>query len=235
MKIIKYLNHFWFLPFLSFILGYYILSYFYPELTVSVPNITGKALQQAVLVTTKNNLSLNVLKELEDPDLPEGIILSQSPAFNQKAKKNQKIFVTISKKPKILNTSSFFDQSSSYISKDLEKLGLIPNFFWIESFYPINKCIAQSPEPGLELKDDNLIIYFSDGQNNFYIVPNLNGCKVKNLYDYLDSEKIYVDFFYKNRKANYKEIENKFVVDQKPMSGSIVDLSKKLFMQIQVG
>ncbi len=234
MKINKRLNYLWFLPFLSFVLGYYILSYFFPKNEFVVPNITGRFLQDSVRMLTNKNLSLYFLKELEDPDLPEGVILSQTPVAGQMVTKNQNIFVTISKKPKTLNTPYFLGKKQRQINKDVVKLGIKPNFYWVNSFYFVNGCIAQSPQPNKILDEEKIIIYFSSGDSVFYIVPNLYGCKIETIYDYLDKDKIELDIFYKNKKQDSENVKNKYVVDQKPMAGSIVDLNKKLYLQVQV-
>ncbi|MFH1461875.1 MAG: PASTA domain-containing protein [bacterium] len=235
MKIFKILNQIWFIPFGSFIFGYYLFSYFYPDQDIIVPNITGKNLQDSIRILTDANLSLYFLKELENPDLPEGVILNQSPYANQKVKKHQNIFVTISKKPKILNTPNFFEQKQSQISKYLEDLGIVGEFFWIDSFYPLNSCIAQSSEQNTMLNNEKLLIYLSAGENNFYIVPLFKGCKIKKMYDSLALDKIKLDIFHRNKKVdNYLDFENYIIVDQKPMAGSIVDLDKKLYLQIQI-
>lgn len=235
MKILKFFNQIWFIPFLCFISGYYFFSYFYPDQDIIVPNITGMNLQDSIRILTGLNLSLFLLKELENPDLSEGIILNQSPSVGQKVKKNQNIFVTISKKPKILNIPNFFEQKQYQISKYLEDLGIVGEFFWIDSFYPLNSCIAQSFKQNDMLNNGKLLIYLSAGENNFYIVPLLKGCKIKKMYDSLDLDKIKLDIFYKNRKVdNYQDFENYFIVDQKPMAGSIVDLDKKLYLQVQI-
>ncbi len=234
MKITKVLNYFWFLPFISFIFGYYILSYFFPKDVFIVPNITGRCLQDSIRVLTDKNLSLYFLKELEDPDLPEGIILSQTPAAGQRVKKNQNIFVTVSKKPKALITPDFLDLKQRQINKDVAKLGIVPTFYWVDSFYPVNSCIAQSPQPNKSLDEEKLIIYFSGGDSKFYIVPNLCGCKVVNIYDNLDADKIKLDVFYQNKKQDVKKFKKAHIVDQKPMAGSIIDLKKKLYLQVQV-
>lgn len=234
MKIAKALNYFWFLPFISFIFGYYILSSFFPKDEFVVPNITGRSLQDSIRVLTNKNLSLFFLKELEDPDLPEGIILSQTPVAGQRVKKNQKIFVTVSKKSKTLKIPDFLDKTQCQINKDVAKLGIEPVFYWVDSFYPVNTCIAQSPQPNKSLGSQKLIIYFSGGDSKFYIVPNFYGCKVENIDNTLDADKIKLDVFYKNKKQDSKRFKKFYVVDQKPIAGSIVDLKKKLYLQVQV-
>ncbi|MBD3272995.1 PASTA domain-containing protein [Candidatus Dependentiae bacterium] len=225
---------FWTLPFLSFILGYYLFLYFFPKSEFIVPNITGKNLQESIRIISNKNLNLHLLKEFEDSDLPEGIILSQSPLAGQKIKKNQNIFITVSKKPKSLNIPNFLNKKQKKINKEVAKLSIKPNYYWVNSFYPTDICIGQYPQPNKSLDDKKLVIYFSSGNLNYFIVPNLEGCNLQKIYDYLDEDKIILEVFYKNRILEDRRNKKYYVTDQKPMAGSIVDLSKKLYVQVQV-
>ena len=235
MKFKFFLNRFfWITPFLSFILGYLFISIIFPKKEFIVPNLTGKSLQNSLYILSNKSLNLNMLKELVVKDLPEGTILSQVPAAGNKVKKNQNIFVTVSKKPKASKVPDFIDLDSKTINEQSSSLNISPRFYWLETLYPINKCFAQTPRPEQDLDDKKVILYLSKGLNSFYIIPNFKGCSFDSLNEYIDSEKVNLDFYAKNEKILTRNKKELFVAEQKPMPGSIVDLSKRLYLQVQV-
>jgi len=168
MKIKKKIqSYFWFFPFCSFIFGYCILHSFLQKKELLTPNIIGKSLQSTMNVLSSSGLSIRLLREQEDPDLPEGVILDQIPRPNQKIRPNQHVFITISKKPKAILTPDFLGQSQKFITKKSAKLGVQSKVYWLKNNYPINTCVAQSPQPDQELVNQKLITYMSAGGENF--------------------------------------------------------------------
>ena len=224
----------WFLPFLFFVLGYYCFAFFLKKNAVIVPNLVGNNLQSAVKSLTEKNLNISIIKEIFEDKLPEGIILSQDPSAGNKLKKNKKIFVNFSKKNKSLLAPNFFDKNLKEIDKFSKNIGMNKNSFWLNSFYPIGRCFAQNYLPEESLDDGVFITYISQGESNFFVIPNFKGCKVFTLLEYLDKEKIILEIFYKNLKVEQNECLDFFVVEQKPVPGSIINLDKKLYFQIRV-
>ena len=230
-KIIK--HFFWIFPFISFIFGYYLLHCFLQKKQLDTPNIIGKTLQASMNDLSKNGLSVRLLREQEDPDLPEGIVLNQIPRPNQKVRPNQHVFVTISKKPKEILTPEFWGQNQKYINLNSTKLGIHSKIFWLKSLYTANTCIAQYPQPDQELTQRKLITYLSLGGETLFVVPNLKDCIVSDLKERFNKENIKVDVFTRGDESNNIDSLAK-IVDQKPMPGSIVDLGKILHIQVQV-
>ncbi len=224
----------WITPFLGFLLGYFILSGFFGKKDVLVPNITGKTIQESLRILSQNSLKLTLLKEIDVLDLPQGTILSQNPAKDFKIKSGQSVFVTVSKKPTTQITPNFFNVSYSKINKIISKQNLKTEIHWLESYLPSKNLIAQYPLPGDSLDNKKLILYLSKGSCNFFIVPNFKGCSLSNLREAIDDSNVTLELFYKNTDYSYKSEDEIFVFDQKPIAGSIVDLSKKLYLQILV-
>ncbi len=231
MKISKFL---WIFPFFSFILGYYILHCFLQKKDLYTPNIIGKSLQASMNALSAESLSVRLLRQQEDPDLPEGIILDQLPRPNQKIKTNQHVFVTISKKPKPVLTPDFIGQNQKTITTSATKMGLYTKIFWLKSNYPINTCIAQSPDPGSHFVSGKLITYLSSGNQTMYVVPSLKNFPILKLKELCNKENIKLDIFHDKKIEDDHNCQDCKVVDQKPMPGSIIDMSKKLYMQVTV-
>lgn len=225
---------FWVFPFISFLFGYLFISAIFPKKEFIAPNIIGKSIQESLCILSNKLLNLNILKELIVIDLPEGTILSQFPEAGSKVKENQKIFVTISKWPKPLKVPDFLGLDSKKITEESSKLNLYPRFYLFETFYPLNKCIAQTPNPNQILDNKKIILYISKGLNSFYIVPNLKNCNLESLSEYIDPEKIKLDVYANNKRVVNRDKAKSIIIEQKPIAGSIVDLSKRLYLQVQV-
>jgi serine/threonine-protein kinase len=228
-------NYFlWLLPFFSFLCGYYVLHIFLQKKSIKTPNIIGKSLQQGMMTLSEKGLSLRLLREQEDVDLPQGIVLDQIPKPKQKIRPSQNIFVTVSKKPKPVLTPDFLGSSQKDIVKNASKKSLQSKVFWVKSFYPADTCIAQYPQPGQILDDGKVTIYLSQGSENLFVVPDLKHCLASDVLKFFDTENTTIDVFHIKNCGDGHVCSGCQVIDQKPMPGSIIDLSKTLHVQIQV-
>lgn len=229
---IKISQFLWVLPFFAFLFGYYVSHSFLKKQTLQTPHLVGKTLQEALYAAHQKKLSIQLFREQEDPDLPEGIVLDQYPRGNQGIKVNQSIFVTVSKKPPAVIAPDFLGQKQDNIMRYTRKHCLQPQLLWIKSLHPPQTCVAQYPFAGQELVLGDVYVYISQGSDLFYIVPDLKGCLLGNVKEHLKYEQIELDVFsarYENKVSRKSK-----VVDQKPMPGSIVDMGKTLHLQVQV-
>lgn len=230
---------FWIIPFIIFVSGYFIVSILLPRKEVIVPNIMGKNLQEAALILSNNSLNLTLVKEIENQDLPDGIILSQDPLANSNVKKFQNIFITVSKKTKPLKTPNFIGLDYKKVNKIVSKLNIEAKYFWLESIYPVNSVISQNPSPESNLENKKIILYLSKGLSSYYIVPNFKGISLSRLLENIDKDKINLEIFYKNNNYINNDLDsldkdNLFVFEQRPVAGSIVDLDKKIYLTVAV-
>ena len=159
----KLKNILWIFPFISFVFGYYFLHTLLQKKEIFTPNVIGQNIQSAMKGMSKCGLNIRLLREQEDSDLPAGIVLEQIPKPNQMVRPNQHVFVTISKRPQTVLAPDFLGQRYKFIVKQVAKLGIHAKVFWLQSTYPKNFCIAQSPQPEQEMRDQKLIIYVSSG------------------------------------------------------------------------
>jgi beta-lactam-binding protein with PASTA domain len=224
----------WIFPFCFFIFGYLFLYFFSSKNELIVPNIIGKNVHSSIKLLAEKGLSLRLLREQEDLDLPEGVILDQMPKSGQKIKTNQNILVTVSKKPAPLLAPDFLGQDHEAVVKKSSKIGIQTRICWFKSVYPINTCIAQYPCAGEKIEERKMIAYFSSGAQNLYVVPNFKDYRIEQLKELFKKDDVSVEVFHlKNIEPGHVCVDCK-VLDQKPIAGSIVDLNKKLFIQLQV-
>jgi beta-lactam-binding protein with PASTA domain len=88
----------WVIPFLSFLSGYLIMSFIYQPKTAKTPSLIGKSVQQALNLAATQGLSLRLIAEKEETDIPAGTIISQNPLPNTHIKAHQAIACIVSKK-----------------------------------------------------------------------------------------------------------------------------------------
>jgi eukaryotic-like serine/threonine-protein kinase len=227
-------NFLWIFPFLFFVLGYCVLYFLFQKNEVNTPDLIGKNLYLGAKLLAEKGLSLKLLKEQEETDLPEGIILDQIPKAGQKIKSTQNILVTVSKKPAPLLAPEFLGLKQEEVLKKSIKLGIQAKSFWLKSFYPKDVCIAQYPCAGQIVNEKKMTVFLSSGQETLCVVPDFKGHKISQLQDLFKKENVNFEVFHTHSVENNHTCVECKVVDQKPIPGSIVDLSKKLFVQLQV-
>ena len=235
MKIKKLINFLWILPFSSFLLGYCVIYIVTQKQQIYSPNVIGKNIQNCITIASEKGLAIKQLRQQEDPDLPEGTILDQIPKPQSAMRANQYLLLTVSKKPKGVLAPNFFGQNQKTITSASSKQGINSKIFWLKSIYPINTCFAQYPEAEQELdKSRKVITYFSSGNQTLYIVPDLRDLPFSEVKTSLEKENIKLEVFYSKKENELERTDEIKIIDQKPMPGSIVDLNKTLFMQLQV-
>jgi len=134
----------WVVPFISFLAGYYILHSIFYVGEVETPNIIGKPLNEGVGILSDASLNLRLLKEKE-ADLPEGLILDQSPSPGKTARHNTHVFVVISKKPKQVLTPDFVGMKTEDVVHGAVSQGISAKVFSLPTPFPSGKCFSQYP------------------------------------------------------------------------------------------
>jgi beta-lactam-binding protein with PASTA domain len=231
----KYVRIAWVVPFLLFLFGYIGTYLFLQQESIVTPNVIGKSLQEAVVLLSKQRLGVRLVREQEDSSIPEGTIMDQIPRSNNKIRPNQNIFVTISKKPSLFLAPTFLgcnikDIQAKSFKGDIDLLG-------IHCFgeYSANICFAQYPKPGQLLSRKFIVAYVSRGSFPLYIVPNFKGLSVSQVKDFLRLEDGQLEIVHLQEVLNSHTCVNCYVIDQRPIAGSIISLDKPFQIQVQVG
>lgn len=231
MKKIKII---WLLPFVGFVLGYMGTYLFMQKETTITPNVIGRSLQESVAILSKQRLGIRLMREQEDVSMPEGIVLDQIPKADNKIRQNQNVFVTVSKKPSLLEAPDFLGCNikdiqirSSRSDIDILNIGLFCSS-------PRNTCIAQYPCPGAQLIRKRMFLCISNGSFPLFIVPNLKGFLVDQVKDFAHSNDVSLEIVHLQNVGEDHSCGDCHVVDQRPISGSIVSLEQPLQIQLQV-
>ncbi|GAG41516.1 unnamed protein product, partial [marine sediment metagenome] len=149
-------TYLWTVPFFCFIAGYLFLQWVSKVQYLEAPPLVGKQLQDAVAQLSGKNLNIRLIAQKEDPDLPGGTILSQSPAAGQKIKPHQAIHAVISKKPEKIIAPNLINKSKEVIDRELAALGLRSKIHFLPSNRPINSCITQHPAQGQPIEENKI-------------------------------------------------------------------------------
>jgi len=180
---------------------------------------------------------MKILTQKEEPDLPQGTILSQTPKSGSQIKPNNNIYVVVSKKPYRTTCPYLINTKKDDLTRKLGEKNIRNKSYLVPSNSPANSCIAQFPSPGTFLKKNNIITYLSSGNKKPVLLPNFRNKNLKEILDFLENYNVKTEVIYTN-KYRYGTIHDGsyIVIDQRPLAGSIVtlDKEKQFFIQLQV-
>lgn len=212
------------IPFAVFILGYAAFFFLMPEPEFTVPNVVGESLQNSMKLLSKNGLNIRIIAEKDDANLLDNTIITQHPQ-DAKVRKNQTVYVSVSKRPKARTISSFEGKKLEDVEKVLKKEGLKYKIIKLPSCQPQNNVIAQNPEGDEPIQDNKVIIFTSKSEKKPVIWPNFKGLGLNDVIDVLKNYDITPEI------KREEGTTNSIIIDQKPIPGSIVytDKVKVLF------
>ncbi len=229
-------NYLWALPFFSFLAGYLIIQRFSSIDLLEAPALVGRQLQNAVVELSEKNLNIRLITQKEDPDLPEGTILSQTPISGQKIKPHQALHVVISKKPEKRAAPQLINKSIERIEKELDKVGIRNKSYRLPSNRPTGSCIAQLPTAGTLLQENKITTYISCENKKTVLMPNFKGKSVPEAMDFLQKHNVKTDIMHiSNTDKSHICDHNCIINDQRPLAGALVTLKdeKPLLVQLQ--
>jgi beta-lactam-binding protein with PASTA domain len=224
----------WALPFFCFLSGYFLLSQFLYIPSIETPSLIGKNINYAAQVLSERNLNLRIIAQKEDTDLPDGTIISQIPAKQQKVKPQQSVFCVISCHAQSIQVPNLLKQSTQQVNELIKKEKIKNKSYWLTSRQPENTCIGQIPSAQELLTQQAMTTYFSAGNKKTVLFPSLKNKSVYDVRDFLKKNNIEYTVQHIGQINAHHACDNCFVKDQKPLAGSLVDLSKPLQVQLQV-
>lgn len=227
-------NYLWTVPFLSFLLGYQCINLVYGVNEIKTPCLVGTTVEESFTILSNNNLNPRLLAHKQEPDIPHGTILSQTPTPGTKIKANQSVFLVVSQQPPKKVAPNLLQKKTPKNSTQLKKDGIRHYCYQLESSQPKNFCIAQHPQPGEPLPDKTLISYVSTNENTPVLVPDFKNKHIKEIKEFLAHYPVKLTI---NHAHGYDHPHcNCLVTDQRPLAGSIttLDYTKPLLLQLQV-
>ena len=226
----KYL---WIIPFASFLTGYAIMSILYQARTTQTPALVGKTIQEALRITAAQGLSMRLVDEQEDPELPAGIVIAQNPLPNTHMKTHQAINCVISKKTDH-RAPQLTGKNIEEIQHDMEEKGINLKVHPITSSAPQEMCIAQDPAPNTIMSTKTMTVYISQGNAQQFLFPNLCQKSVEDVQSFLASAPVIVQVSHPFGQPEGHSCSQCIVSDQRPRAGTIVYLDKQKPIHVQL-
>jgi len=223
----------WVIPFLSFLGGYLIMSFIYQPRAAKTPALVGKSVQQALNLAATQGLSLRIIAEREEPDIPAGTILSQNPLPNTHIKAHQSIACIVSKKTgqKIPN---LIGKSKNDIINELTSLKFDYTFHCVSSQVPAGICIAQNPMAGSSLNSKEIVLYISQGKAQHYIFPDFRQKDIDEVKNLLANKPVTIQISHLLEQPEDHTCAQCIVSDQRPRPGTIVQLDEQKPINVQL-
>lgn len=225
---------FWALPFGGFILGYIGTYFFMHQEATVTPNVIGRSLQESVAILSKQRLGVRLVREQEDASLPEGIILDQIPRADNKIRPNQNVFVTVSKKPCVLQAPDFLSSNIKDIQIKASRGDIDVLYINLFTPHPNNTCFAQYPKSGIQIGRHKMTVYLSKGPFPLFIVPNFKGFLVGQVKDCWRSTDVNLEILHSREVLENHMCEQCHVIDQRPIAGSIISFDQLVQIQLSV-
>ncbi len=159
-------NYLWLAPFFSFIIGYCITQQLLRSPESIMPFLVGKQVHEILSLITNHKLNLRLIDHKEEADLPEGIILNQTPAAGTTIKPNQPLFVVTTKKPLATRTPQCIGINIDELTLQLQTAEIHPRIYHVSHPYPEKICFAQSPQANEPLEKNRLLYMFHQATIN---------------------------------------------------------------------
>lgn len=227
-------TYLWAIPFIGFIVGYYLSYFCFQRIDVVTPNIIGKNVQESLELLSLQRLSMRLMAEREVPNKPEGTILEQIPGPLQSIRPNQNVFVVVAKKRSQLYAPNFVTKSFKEVVDEGARFGVDIESIFLKSSYQKNTAIAQYPESGQKLSHRKMTVYFSSGADAFYIMPDCKGRAVSEVQSFTRKlncklETVHTHSMPADHVCSYCRI-----VQQLPEAGSLIDCSKQVIITLRL-
>ncbi len=221
----------WAVPFVSFLMGYYSLHVLYTIPEIATPSVVGKQLPEAVKILSDYNLNARLMAEKEDPDLPDYTIVSQTPRQDAKIKAHQSVFLVLTRQPEKPVAPHLIGETAKAIQQKTAKNHIRCKTYPIASHHPTGHCIAQFPRPEDPVEDNFLICYISSGNKKMVLWPDFRGKTLESVQEFLAEHLLVPEIQGSPGKGS-----EALIADQRPLPGTIVDLStiKKPTIQLYI-
>jgi beta-lactam-binding protein with PASTA domain len=220
-------------PFICFIGGYGIVSYYYAPQKILMPSLIGLPLDQATALTSKEGLNLQIIEYRTSEYNDQTLVLFQSPVAHMPIKQDQTIYVTCSLKKDPIFAPLLIGKTIHEIEKIASAAGFLIDVYKVKGNQKEGVCFAQVPENGMPLLDNSITIYCSKERDSITVMPLLKGQTLETVILFLQKHEIAwnVATIEKTQSIDYLLYQIK---DQRPTAGTIISDLQKLIIDLQI-
>ena len=222
----------WLLPFICCMTGYYAISRLISVESVETPRVMGLLLQDALKLMATNQLHGQIIAEKEEADLPDGLVLDQTPVPGQHIKISQPIYLTVARKPAPQRAPLFLGLQKDMAEKEARSRAIRLKFHELESNYPLGYCFGQYPAAHEPLLEQTMDLYVSGGMTSTRIFPSCKDMLVSEVQEFCKNLGMKVQVFHEQQVPADHACVNCLVIEQKPLAGTLFDMHKPLVVQL---
>ena len=197
------------------------------------PHLVGKQVHEILPIITQHNLNIRLIDQKEEADLPEGIILNQTPMAGTAIKPNQPLFIVTTKKPLASRAPQCVGLLIDELTRQLNTQDIRPRIYQIPHPYPEKTCFAQSPQTNEPLEKNRLILYVSSGNNKPIIWPDFTGIPLQEVVDFLEMYTIEPHIINDSLHKHYTNTQYT-ITDQRPFAGTLLTLDENKPLSVQL-
>ena len=191
--------------------------------TVLVPDLRGMSEKQARKFSERVSLNFQVNRGTNNPAVPAGYVISQTPRPNDSIKEGRTVSVVISlgpnRKPVPDLDGLSLRQSRILLTRNGLRVGRVSRVRRVSDVQ--ETVIASMPEPGRELPEGGAVdlLVAVGGDRDRYLVPNLIGQDLLFIKEKLQNMGFRVSGIrYEHRPGIYPNT----VIGQKPLAGTLI-------------
>ncbi len=193
-----------------------------PQKKIEVPSITGKDVKEALILVSEQGLALKMIGKRYEPQIPQGVIISQFPSPGTKVRRNREIKVFISEGTRTAVVPSLIGKKVREAKIYLSQRGLnFGNTSYTYARFPQDEIISQGPSPQTEINtEDGINVLVSLGRRNpgFYM-PEFMGRKIEEAKDIFEKLSLKIGKI----KESPSSGEEGVILSQVPLPGTRVD------------
>lgn len=224
-------NYLWILPFCSFACGYFIIQSIFHVASFSAPHLIGKHVHEILPLISAQKLTIRLISQKDESNIPEGIILNQTPSPGTAIKSNQTLFIVTTKKPLVIAAPECVGKNIATITQKIQNTPIITRVHYLAHHYPENMCFAQSPQEHEPLEKNQLILYVSSNNSKPIIWPNFINTSLESVTEFLNNYHIKP---YIINDAQSLHHHDAVVIEQRPLAGTLLTINNNLLPSVQL-
>ena len=141
----------------------------------SVPIVKGLTQDAATALLQKDSLSVGTVKQIFNPTIPQGAVISSSPAAGTLLRRDAQVDLVVSQGPELLVLNSYVGKSGDQALTELTNAGFVASTTYAYSdTVAIGAVISQTPDGngGTAPKGTQIALVVSQGSESVF-VPNV--------------------------------------------------------------
>ena len=197
-----------------------VLSKGLETVSITVPNLISLTKEEAIKIIEDLGLKVGSISEENSSAFVKGIIINQSPQYNEKIDKNSIVNLTVSTGSKILTIPNLIGYDFLYAKSQIEMLGLkvsTSKMTVTDAAILPGTILALNPSPGSQVEENSIVELIIATNLELIPTPDLIGMSLSNAVNLLNEKGIVFEISY--MQADYS-VQKDTVLAQDPQPGT---------------